>query len=117
MVQLLSDFPAQTVNAAGTTIQGPVRLQDIGDSANAHVEIIVTTITGTSPTLTVSIQWSEDGTNFADPQAAADALTAITATGNYLKSFPVEGKWFQLKCVAGGTVTNITWTAEVYTQD
>ena len=92
-----------TGNATGAAQQCPQ-----GD----QVAIAVTTaaVSGTTPSMTVSVAWTQDGTNYsvADP---ADVFTAITAATSVVKTFARKGIGFQLVYVITGTTLSFTVTA------
>lgn len=73
------------------------------------VLVRATAVSGTSPSLTVSLQWSYDGTNFvaADP---ADSFTAITAAGGAAKAFTIKAPYFRLNYAVSGTSPSFTLT-------
>lgn len=103
--------PSAAITGLGTTTSPAVLVARDEKADTLNVQVNVTALNGTAPTLTVSVQWSNDGVNFSDPQTGADAFSSISATGSTVKQFPVKGAWFQLKYVAGGTaVTGITVT-------
>lgn len=68
----------------------------------------VTAVSGTSPSLTLSVEWSMDGTTFAqgDP---ADALTAITAAGVKAKQFPRKAPFYRVVWTISGTTPSFTF--------
>lgn len=91
-------------SAAVRTPQGALRLA---------VKLEVSAVSGTTPNLTPTVEWSSDGTNFAkgDP---ADAMTALTATGNVVKDFAVKAEFFRLVWTITGTTPSFTFLATAY---
>lgn len=71
------------------------------------------TVTGTNPSLTVEVQWSNDGTTFVSA-TTADTFTAITATGTALKQFTVKGRYARLKYTVTGTTPSFALSASAY---
>jgi len=73
----------------------------------------VTAVSGTTPSMTVTVEWSSDGTNFAtaDPQ---DSMTAVTATGRKVKTFDVRAEHFRLAWAITGTTPSFTFSSSVY---
>jgi hypothetical protein len=82
--------------------------------AQRRRRVNVTAIGGTTPNLTLSVQWSNDAHNWytADP---ADTFTAITAVGKVVKSFASKGKFLRLNEVFTGTGPSATYSAEAWT--
>lgn len=90
----------------------PDSLADVNPN-NLSVLLRATAVSGTTPSLTVEVQWSHDGTNFASA-ATPDTFTAITATGSVAKSFQVKGRFARLSYVISGTTPSFTLTASGY---
>lgn len=70
----------------------------------------VTVVSGTSPSMTLSVEWSQDGgTTFgqADP---ADAFTAITAAATKAKTFAVKGNSYRIVWTITGTTPSFTFS-------
>ena len=102
VLKVASALVAATGSTTGAAQQCPQ-----GD----QVAIAVTTsaIVGV-PSMTVSVAWTQDGTNYsvADP---ADAFTAITAATSVVKTFARKGIGFQLVYVVTGAAASFTVTA------
>lgn len=79
-------------------------------AANLELELEVSAVSGTSPTMTLSIQWSDDGTNFGSNDGSADGFAQVTATGNVVKSIPVRAPYMQLTWTIGGTSPSFTFS-------
>lgn len=105
-------IPARSLSAAATTQSPPFSPGQV--AASVAIAINVSAIGGTTPNMTFSVQWSNDGTNWytADP---ADTFTAITATGKVVKTFASKGALARLNEVFTGTTPTITYNAEVWT--
>lgn len=101
--------PSAARTATGNS--GPLTAHERGGTLNVTFD--ATTVTGTSPTLTLSVEWSQDGTTFgaADP---ADAFTAVTAAGTKTKSFVVKGATYRLVWTIGGTTPSFTFSCRAY---
>ena len=71
---------------------------------------------GTSPNVTVTVQWSFDGATWFDADAtAADSFTALTASGQrFIKRFNVKAPYLRLKEVTTGTSPTLSYTATAY---
>lgn len=83
---------------------------DVGTGDDIAVMIDATVVTGTSPSMTVSVQWSYNATDWftADP---ADVMTAVTAAGKAVKSFTVKGNYARLNYAITGTTPSFTFAA------
>ena len=98
-------------SAARTTTgnSGALRLDPSADSVN--VAVFVTAVSGT-PNLVLSVEWSNDGTNFAIADTA-DAMTAITTAVARVKSFPVKGLFMRLVWTITGGTPSLTFSVDV----
>lgn len=83
---------------------------DVGYGQKLSVMIDATTVTGTSPSMTVNVEWSNDGTTWfvADP---VDTFTAITAASKKVKIFEVKGLMARLNNTITGTSPSFTFSA------
>lgn len=70
-------------------------------------------VSGTSPSLTVEVVWSNDGVTFVSA-TTPDTFTAITAAGTALKQFNVKAQYAALKYTVSGTTPSFTLTATGY---
>lgn len=101
----------KVIKASGAvTATAQSSLFEIGTGDDLAVMIDATAVSGTSPSMTVSVQWSNDGTTWftADP---ADAFTALTAAGKVVKSFTVKGLYARLNYAISGTTPSFTFSA------
>lgn len=98
----------KTSGAVTSTSQSS--LFSIGTGDDLAVMLDVTAVSGTSPNMTVSVQWSNDGSTWftADP---ADAFTALTAAGKVTKLFTVKGLYARLNYALTGTTPSFTFSA------
>ena len=112
-----------THTAASSGATGPIFPTNMG--AGLLVFINVTAISGTSPTLTVTLKGSIDGSATATYTILASA--AITATGlTVLRVYPgltasanltandVVPGWCQISSAIGGTTPSVTATISAY---
>lgn len=104
-------FTTVQASAAKTTT-GQTGAFDEGNNDYLSVLLDVTAVSGTGPSMTVSVQWSHDGVNWftADP---VDAFTAITATGKVIKQFTAKGLYGRLNYAITGTTPSFTFAAHV----
>lgn len=109
-----SDAVTLVGSAARTTNgnSGPIALNDRGDTL--HLLLGVTAVSGTTPSMTVTIEWSHDGVNFAPLEGTPDGFTAVTATGAKLKSIPIRGPFFRLVWAITGTTPSFTFAVSSY---
>jgi len=101
--------------AAAQVIQSSGAQTPPGNSAGFSVPPgstlgVVVSVTAVGTTITFTMQWSADGTNFgaADP---ADTFTAITANGVVAKSFTVKAPFARLAWAGTGATT---FSASIY---
>lgn len=102
----LRDFLIVRASAAATaTGQSAAQRLDAGDELS--IELDVTAVTGTTPSLTLSIEWSHDGVNWfqADPP---DVFTAVTTAGKRIKEFDVKGAFYRVVWTITGTTPSFT---------
>jgi hypothetical protein len=105
-----------TVTASGNGSIAPL----IGATLRAadpqflSVQLNITAVTGTTPSLTVEVQWSSDGVTFASAETA-DTFTAITVAKAVVKQFPVKGQFARLKYTITGTTPSFRIDAFGYT--
>lgn len=104
-VSSLAPSAARTTAGQGSAVQV--------DGATVSVHVDVTAVSGTSPSLALSLEWSNDGTTWAtgDP---ADTLTALTAAGRRVKSFAARGAYVRLAWAITGTTPSFTFSASAY---
>jgi hypothetical protein len=68
-----------------------------------------TAVSGTTPSLTAEVQWSNDGVTFVSA-TTADTFAALTAVGSALIVFTVKGRFARLKYTVTGTTPSFTLT-------
>lgn len=99
------------VTATGNS--GAVKVINTQKVDNLSVILNFTAVTGTTPSLTASVEWSNDGTNFV-AASTPDSFTAITAAGSALKQFTVKGAYFRVVYTVTGTTPSFTGTASAF---
>lgn len=114
---------AKTVTVAGATATN-------FNAVGAFIQVNVTAVTGTTPTLTAAVQYSVDGTNFVLLDNTNAITASITATGQYvIKVYPgiptvaagscnspLPRVW-RLLYTVGGTTPSFTLTSTVTYQN
>lgn len=97
--------------SSAKTATGNGATQEAGAGAKLSILLDCTAVSGTSPTLTLSVQWSLDGgTTWADADPA-DAFAAITAAAKKAKAFDRKGSHYRLLWTIGGTTPSFTFSA------
>lgn len=84
-------------------------------TTNVSLEVNATAVSGTTPSLTAKIQWSDDGVNFADP-STPDALSALTAVGGQVGVFSIKGQFYRVAYTVSGTTPSFTLQAQAFFQ-
>lgn len=85
---------------------------------SAHMEgdgtltlgLVTTAVSGTTPSMTLSVEWSFDGGVTFAPGDPVDAFTAQTATGNLAKRFAVKGNAYRVTWTISGTTPSFTFS-------
>lgn len=90
---------------------GPANLRHA--PATLSVLLHAGSVTGTTPSLTVEVQWSNDGTTFVSA-TTPDNFTAITAAGSALKSFTAKARYARLLYTVTGTTPSFALDATAY---
>lgn len=73
----------------------------------------VTAVTGTSPSMTLSVEWSDDGTTWFAPDVA-DAFTAITTAVKRAREFDVKAPFMRVVWTITGTTPSFTFAVDAY---
>lgn len=81
--------------------------------ASVAVQADVTAVSGTTPSLALTVEWSHDGTTWfrSDP---ADSLTAITAAGKVTKRLDAKGSFLRLVWAITGTTPSFTFASDLW---
>lgn len=74
-------------------------------ASSLNLLVSITAVTGTLPTLVLSVEWSDDGTNFAVVDTTADAFASLSATTNVVKQFTRKGSVFRIRWTIGGSAS------------
>lgn len=107
---VVNAVPSAPRTASGNG-QGVVNA-DTGDTLALLLD--VTVASGTSPTLTVSVEWSMDGATWA-PAETADAFTQVTGITRKVRTFAVKAPHYRVVWVIGGTTPSFTFSVVGYT--
>src|SRR5438067_1679914 len=107
--------PVLKVASAARTATGntaALTLSERGQRLAATID--ATAVSGTTPSLTLTVEWSQDGgVTFAqgDP---ADTFTAITATGTKVKDFQIKSDTYRYVWTITGTTPSFTFSIRDY---
>lgn len=105
------------VSSAARTASGNSVALYAGTTANTvNVALFVTAVSGTTPSMTISIDWSNDGTTWFQSETP-DTMTAVTATGNKVKPFVVKAQYFRIVWAITGTTPSFTFSVDTTFQD
>lgn len=99
-------FTTVAASAARTTSGNSDGQAAVG--TKVAVAAAVTAVSGTTPSMTLTVEWSPDGTNWglADP---TDAFTAITTAVTRAKTFDVKARFFRVAWAITGTTPSFTF--------
>lgn len=94
-----------TGNSGTSTALLPANVETVAILVN------VTAASGTTPSMTLAVQWSNDGIAWAaaDPP---DTFTAMTAAGVVVKNFTVRAALLRLAWTITGTTPSFTFSAD-----
>lgn len=112
MAQKGSTLSATLTAAGASTVNGSALSLDADGGANVGV-LVNTTAMGGTPTLDVKLQWSNDGTTWADAETP-DVLTQITTVKAVAKTFAVKAALVRAVAVIAGTTPAVTATVSLY---
>lgn len=105
---------ASQVTSAARTATGNSAAIASGDTG-AFLNLLadVTAVSGTSPSMTLTVEWSHDGTAFAQGDTA-DTFTAITAAAKKVKQFAVKAPYYRVVWTITGTTPSFTFSVSQY---
>ena len=106
----MASGPFTLVAAGARTATGNSGALALGDQSVLDLEVNVTAVSGTTPSMTLSVQWSNDGTNFGAPDGGGDTFAAITATGVVAKQLTVKGLYCQIVWTITGTTPSFNFS-------
>lgn len=101
-VTILSNNARTTSGASGAFETPP------GKNGKIAVLVSVTASSGTTPTLDVSIEWSQNGTSFY-PSDPADTFTQITGTAPKFKLFDAKANYYRVVYAIAGTTPSFSF--------
>ena len=96
--------------SAAATATGQSAGFPTGYQNTIDVFIDITAVSGTTPSMTVNIEWSNDNATWFQGDTA-DAFTAATAAQKRVKEFAVKGQYARLNYTISGTTPSFTFAA------
>jgi len=106
-VVVVAASSAQTTTGFSAAVPTPA-------GENLILQLSVTAASGTTPSATFTVQWTQDGINWADTDTTADGFAAVTTVVNKVKQFPVKGEQFRLAWAITGTTPSFTFKASAF---
>lgn len=108
----------QQVGSAARTTSGNSGALDPGERGNMiHLLVDVTAVSGGTPSLAFSIEWSPRGVSVFAAAETPDTFTAITATGSRVKSFTRKAPFYRIVWAITGTTPSFTFSVDEYVTD
>lgn len=101
-----------TANTAAFALQSNAALQ----GKRLNLALNITAVSGTSPSMTVSLQWSFDNVNWFTP-SPADAFAAQTAAATVLQQFAAKAPFVRVNYAITGTTPSFTFQLDLYMSD
>lgn len=102
-----------TVTSAAKTTTGNSGALTLDPGATLQVFLDVTAVSGTTPTLDVTVEWSHDGASFF-PAQPPDSFTQVTAVSKAVKNIPVKAPFYRVVWTIGGTTPSFTFAINEY---
>jgi transcription elongation factor len=103
-------------SAARTTNGNSGQLTPAGDGETLALHVSITAASGGTPSLALSVEWSNDGSNWATPDGTADTFTAFTATAQKVKTFERKAKFYRIVWAITGTTPSFTFSIMEFIQ-
>jgi hypothetical protein len=101
------------VASAARTATGTSASQTPDIAEDLNLLVSVTAVAGVTPTLDLTVEWSDDGTVWAVAQPA-DSFTQIVATLAVVKAFAIKASGYRVKWTIGGTTPSFTFSIMEY---
>ena len=98
-------------SGAAITATGSATPVIVPRGTTVAIQIVVSAVSGTTPSATFEIQWSNDGVNYGSADGTADSFAAITAAKSVSKSVTVKGSMMRLAWTVSGTTPSFTVAA------
>lgn len=98
---------AVTASGAGTGVTVP-------PGETISVQIAVYTVSGTTPSATFKVQWSEDNSTWCDADPAEDFTAITNASKSLAKAIIPKGPFMRLAWTISGTTPSFQFKATTY---
>lgn len=106
--------PSTVVAALARTATGQSGAISVGKADALALLVNVTAVSGTTPSMTISIEWSHDGGTTWAQGDPADQMTAITAAAVKAKQFNVKAPVYRVVWTITGTTPSFTFAVSQY---
>ena len=105
--------PVTVVSSAARTTTGNTSALEPGsDGETISLLVDITAVSGT-PSMVVSVEWSNDGSSWAVPEAA-DAFTALTTAVKRVKSFERKALLYRIVWTISGGTPSLTFSVSEF---
>lgn len=103
--------PSVLVPSAAQTASGVSAAQKSPQDQQSVLNLLVgvTAVAGTTPSMAITVQWSEDGGQTWADADPADTFSAITAVTALVKQFTVKAPTFRIAWTITGTTPSFTF--------
>lgn len=101
-------FPCNTHASAAETATGADTAVELGDCATVRLVLNVSAVSGTTPTLDVTVETSADN-GVADAWRTLGTFAQKTVVAAERKSFGGCDRWVRTRRVVGGTTPSFTY--------
>lgn len=109
------DAPRVVVASAARTTTGNSGALALGSQARSlNLLVDVSAVSGGTPSLTLSAEWSQDGGTTWAAADTADAFTAITAAAVRVKRVDVKAPHYRVVWTITGTTPSFTFSVREY---
>lgn len=106
--------PTQVVPSAARITAGNSGMVNPGEAGETLCLLVnVTAASGTTPSLALSVEWSNDGTVWATPETA-DTFTALTVAAVKVKTFERKAAFYRVVWTITGTTPSFTFTIDEF---
>ena len=105
------------VASAARTTSGNSATFATGGADSLSIHLDVTAVSGTTPSATFSVEWTNDGTNWFVPSPADTLGAAITAVTERQQTVTVKGASYRLVWVVTGTTPSFTFSIDALQLD
>jgi hypothetical protein len=79
-----------------------------------NLGVHVTAVSGTTPSMTLTLRWSHDGVNFGDPDSGPQTFAAITAAKETYQRVNVLAPFLRIDWAITGTTPSFTFSVTAF---